>query len=86
MAWNYKQGEIESAEFNVIYFERGWEWDEWIFDSICLNKNFKNVQKGAKFMAKHAANNGNGENESRENQFSRQNRSPGNQSISDVNS
>ena len=34
-------------------------------------------------MAKHAANNGNGENESRENQFSRQNRSPGNQSISD---
>lgn len=37
-------------------------------------------------MAKHAANNGNGENESRENQFSRQNRSPGNQSISDVNS
>lgn len=34
-------------------------------------------------MAKHAANNGNGENESRENQFSRQSRCPGNQSISD---
>ena len=34
-------------------------------------------------MAKHAANNGNGENESRENQFSRQSRSPGNQSISE---
>lgn len=34
-------------------------------------------------MAKHAVNNGNGENESRENQFSRQNRSPGNQRISD---
>ena len=37
-------------------------------------------------MAKHAANNGNGGNESRENQFSRQNRSPGNQSISDYSS
>lgn len=37
-------------------------------------------------MAKHAANKGNGENKSRENQFSRQNRSPGNQSISDDNS
>lgn len=23
MGWNYKQGEIESAEFNVVYFERG---------------------------------------------------------------
>lgn len=23
-----------------------------IFDSICLNKNFKNVQKGAKFMGR----------------------------------